>query len=291
MSTVAAELASGKGHRDENFPVASLMIAPRHRAVVLAFYKVARLADDIADHPTATPDEKLSRLAGVESSLTGLDDAVLPAATLRRALAERGLTAAHSLDLLEAFRRDVVKNRYADWGELMDYCRFSAAPVGRFMLDVHGESHAAWPASDALCAALQVINHLQDCGKDYLDLDRVYVPLDSLATAGLGVAALGAGRADGALRGVFTKLTSRIAGLLDEAGPLAGLVRDSRLALEIGVIRRLALSLNRRLARRDPLCEPVHHGKIEALTLALLGAGEVLGSRLGLGRNPKLGHR
>jgi len=291
MSTAAAELTSGKGHRDENFPVASLMIAPRHRAVVLAFYKVARLADDIADHPSATPDEKLSRLAGVESCLTGLDDEVPPAAALRRALAERGLTVRHTLDLLEAFRRDVVKSRYADWAELMDYCRFSAAPVGRFMLDVHGESQTTWPASDALCAALQVINHLQDCGKDYLDLDRVYVPLDSLAAAGLGVAALGAESADGALRGVFTKLTSRIAGLLDEAGPLAGSVRDSRLALEIGVIRRLALSLNRRLARRDPLCERVHHGKIEALTLALLGAGGVLGSRLGLGRNPKVGHR
>jgi squalene synthase HpnC len=289
--SAAADLASGKSHRDENFPVASLLIAPRHRAVVLAFYKVARLADDIADHPTAPPGEKLARLAGLESSLTGMDDEVPEAAALREALADRGLSVQHSLDLLEAFRRDVVKNRYADWAELMDYCRYSAAPVGRFMLDVHGESHAAWPSSDALCAALQVINHLQDCGKDYRDLDRVYLPLDLLAAAGLGVAALAAGKADGALRGVFTEMADRTGGLLEEAGPLVGTVRDTRLALEIGVIRRLAVSLNGRLTRRDPLHERVHHRKFEALSVALLGAGGVIGSRLGLGRNPKLGHR
>jgi len=286
-----ADLASGKGHGDENFPVASLLIAPRHRAVVLAFYKVARQADDIADHPTAPPTEKLARLAGLESSLRGLDDEVPQAVALREALTDRGLTVQHSLDLLEAFRRDVVKNRYADWAELMDYCRYSAAPVGRFMLDVHGERQATWPASDALCAALQVINHLQDCGKDYRDLDRVYLPLDLLAPAGLGVAALSAGKADGALRCVFAEMTGLTGKLLDDAAPLAGAVRDTRLALEIGVIRRLAVSLNGRLSRRDPLRERVHHRKFEALGLALLGAGGVVGSRLGLGRNAKLGHR
>ena len=76
---------------------------------------------------------------------------------------------------------DATKLRYRDWDDLIDYCRYSAMPVGRFVLDVHGESRATWPASDALCAALQVINHLQDCGKDYRDLDRVYLPLDALA--------------------------------------------------------------------------------------------------------------
>ncbi|MDQ2859833.1 MAG: squalene synthase HpnC [Pseudomonadota bacterium] len=286
-----ADLASGKGHRDENFPVASWLIAPRHRAVVLAFYRVARMADDIADHPTAAPADKLAGLAAVESSLTGADDANAEAVTLRHALDERGLTNRHSLDLLEAFRRDVVKNRTADWADLMDYCRYSAAPVGRFVLDVHGESDALWPACDALCAALQVINHLQDCGKDYRDLNRVYVPLDLMSDAGVPVEALGGRRAGGALRNVFTELAGRTGVLLDEAGPLAGAVGDTRLAVEIGVIARLAVSLNGRLVRRDPLCERVHHHKAEVVALALLGAGEVMGSRLGLGRRAKLMHR
>jgi squalene synthase HpnC len=227
----------------------------------------------------------------LEASLTGTDNNIPQAVALRRALADRGLTVQHNLDLLEAFRRDVIKNRYADWPELMDYCRYSAAPVGRFMLDVHGESGAAWPASDALCAALQVINHLQDCGKDYRNLDRVYIPLDALAEAGLDVASLGAATADRVLRGVFTQLTGRTGDLLDGAGPLAGAVTDLRLALEIGVIQRLAVSLNGRLAQRDPLSERVHHRKSEGLILALLGAAGVIGSRLGLGRNAKLRHR
>jgi len=286
-----ADLASGKGHRDENFPVASRLIAPRHRAVVLAFYRVARTADDIADHRAAAPAEKLARLAALESSLTGADDAIGEAVALRLALAERGLTERHMLDLLEAFRRDVVKSRTADWAELMDYCRYSAAPVGRFVLDVHGETDALWPASDALCAALQVINHLQDCGKDYRDLDRIYIPLDLLDGAGVAVEALGDQKASDALRGVFSQLADRTGVLLDAAGPLAGAVRDRRLAVEIGVIARLAVSLNGRLARHDPLSERVHHRKSEALILALLGAADVIGARLGLGTSAKLGHR
>ena len=227
-------------------------------------------------------------MAAMESSLTGADDGVPEAAALRRALAERGLTDRHILDLLEAFRRDAMKNRTADWADLMDYCRWSAAPVGRFMLDIHGESRDLWPACDALCAALQVINHVQDCGKDYRDLGRVYIPLDLMNAAGVAVEALGEAKAGGALRGVFAELAARTDGLLAEGRPLAGGTRDLRLALEIGVIHRLAADLNGRLARRDPLCERVHHSKAEALGLAILGAGGVLATRLGArqGRRP-----
>ena len=186
----ATDLSSGKGHGDENFPVASALIAARHRPVVMAFYKVARMADDIADHASAPAAEKLERLAAIEASLTGESDSIAEAAHLRRMLEARAITSQHMLDLLEAFRRDVTKTRYVDWAQLMDYCRYSAAPVGRFMLDVHGESRATWPASDALCAALQVINHLQDCGEDYRTINRVYVPLDALAAADLTVECL-----------------------------------------------------------------------------------------------------
>jgi squalene synthase HpnC len=269
------DLASGKGHQDENFPVGSLLIAARHRPVVMAFYRVARMADDIADHPDAPATEKFARLAAIEQSLTGVDDAIPEASTLRRVLDARGLTHQHALDLLEAFRRDVTKTRYADWADLMDYCRYSAAPVGRFMLDVHGEARTTWPASDALCAALQVINHLQDCGKDYREIHRVYVPRDVLPE----VEGLGAATASPALRAAITSMAKRTAGLLAEARRLAPTVRDMRLALEIGVIQRLAESLARRLMHRDPLSERVHHRPIEALCVALLGASGVAGRR------------
>jgi squalene synthase HpnC len=293
MTTTAetsAAFASGKDHTTENFPVASVLIAPRHRPVVMAFYRVARAADDIADHPTAAPADKLAALARIEASLTGASESEPDAVALRRVLAERVLSDQHILDLLEAFRRDVTKTRYADWDDLMDYCRYSAAPVGRFVLDVHGEAPATWPASDALCSALQIINHLQDCAEDYRDLDRVYVPLDALAGAGLGVEALAEPRSSVALRGVITDLTLRTQALLEAARPLAAKVRDNRVGLEVSVIQTLADSMARRLLRRDPLSEETHHGKGETLALALGGLGAFALTRLGLARQTKLGH-
>ncbi len=284
MSDIEA-LSSGKGHADENFPVASALIAARHRPVVLAFYRVARMSDDIADHPGLSAAEKLDRLEAIEASLTGEGTAAPAAVALRAVLARRGITDRHMRDLLVAFRRDAVKTRYASWDELMDYCRYSAAPVGRFMLDVHGESPATWPASDALCAALQVINHLQDCGKDYRDLDRVYLPLEDLAREGLDTRALGEAKASPALLRVIAALAERTGDLLAAARPLDAGVRDTRLALEIGVIHALAVSLERRLRIRDPLSQRTQHGKIEAVGVALMGAAGTFGARLsGRGR-------
>src|SRR5437762_3184587 len=199
MTDKPCALRSGKGHRDENFPVASRLIHPRHRGPVLAFYEFVRTADDMADHATLKPQEKLDLLDRLEASLLGKDDAVREGVTLRTALRERKLAPRHAQDLLTAFRMDVTKLRYRDWDDLMNYCSYSAMPVGRYVLDVHGEDRSIWPANDALCAALQVINHLQDCGKDYRDLNRVYVPLDTLAATGATVEDLGKPKATPAL--------------------------------------------------------------------------------------------
>jgi phytoene/squalene synthetase len=187
--------------------------------------------------------------------------------TLRTVLAERDLTPLHALDLLEAFRRDVTKLRYRDWDDLLDYCRYSAMPVGRFVLDVHGESRETWPANDALCAALQVINHLQDCGKDYRDLNRVYIPDDILSE--VGVDALAAPAASPALKAVIADLARKNAGLLQQSKGFARQIRDGRLALEVDLIQTLAEDLNARLMRRDPLSENVHHSRMNVAALFL----------------------
>lgn len=268
--TVASDLSSGKSHTDENFPVASVLIHPHHRPVILAFYRFARAADDIADNGSASPDDKLRLLDLMQQGLNGLDDGVPEAVSLRDVLAQRHLTAQHASDLLEAFRRDVVKSRYADWDDLMDYCRYSAMPVGRFALDVHGEDHDTWPASDALCAALQVINHLQDCGKDYRSLNRVYIPLDVMSAANVTPEALSGPKSSPALLAIIRQLASRTTELLTKSKPLADQIVDTRLALEVAVIHRLAESLNNGLLKRDPLSDRVHHSKPEALGLALL---------------------
>jgi squalene synthase HpnC len=268
MSSVA-ELQSGKGHHDENFPVASFLIAPRHRAPVLAFYKFVRAADDVSDNESATPEAKLALLEQMRLSLVGESDAVPEGVALRAILSERSLPDVHALDLLEAFRRDCTKLRYRDWDDLLDYCRYSAMPVGRFVLDVHGESRDLWPANDALCAALQVINHLQDCAKDYRELNRVYIPEPMLAAAGIGVEALGQDKANPALSGVISALARTNAGLLDTSRVFARGIKDGRLALEVDLIQTLADDLNTMLMNRDPLSQPVHHSKMDVAALFL----------------------
>ena len=257
----AVALQSGKGHKDENFPVASFLIAPKARAPVMAFYRFARFADDIADHATASPSDKLRLLEEMRHSLMGESSASPEALALRRVLLERGLSDQHALDLLEAFRRDVTKLRYRDWDDLMDYCRYSAMPVGRFVLDVHGESQDTWPANDALCAGLQIINHLQDCAKDYRNLDRVYIPEDAMAEKGLDVTALASLTASPALKSVIAGLAARNGALLQQSRVFASLIRDGRLALEVDLIQTLADDLNALLRSRDPLSQNVHHSK------------------------------
>ena len=278
--TTASDVASGKTHRDENFPVASHLIAARHRPAVMAFYTFVRTADDVADHATLTPQQKLDHLDRLQDGLLGLRDGEPAAAALRAVLAERRLSPRHPLDLLAAFRLDVTNKRTADWADLIHYCSLSAMPVGRYVLDVHGESESTWPASDAVCAALQVINHLQDCGKDYRDLDRVYVPDEVLARAGLRAEALGADRASPALRTVFRDIAHRTATLLDEGAALPRLVSDFRLSLETAVIIALARRLTATLKHHDPLSERVHHNKVEALRIATAGAASAAFGRL-----------
>ena len=268
MSNVA-QLQSGKGHKDENFPVASILIAPKYRPPVMAFYKFVRAADDVADSATAAPEEKLALLEQMRASLVGQSDAVPEGVTLRAVLAERSLSPVHALDLLEAFRRDCTRLRYRDWDELIDYCRYSAMPVGRFVLDVHGESQSLWPANDALCAELQVINHLQDCAKDYRELNRVYIPEPLLAAAGVGVEALGQDKANPALAGVISGLARRNAELLETSRPFARGIKDGRLALEVDLIQTLADDLNTLLMNRDPLSQAVHHSKMDVAALFL----------------------
>jgi len=276
----SGELRSGKGSHDENFPVASRLIKRQHRPVILAFYEFVRVADDIADHPQLTSAEKIDRLDRLESSLVGSGGDEPEGLRLRAVLNERGLLPRHAQDLLSAFRQDATKLRYASWDELIDYCSRSAMPVGRFVLDVHGEARDTWPASDALCAALQVINHLQDCAKDYLVLDRVYIPLDALSASGATVEALKDDRASPALRDCLRGLVARTSTLLDESRGLEPKVSDTRLALEISVIQSLAGQLLAMLMVRDPLAERVHLTKAEALATAVNGGGRAILRRM-----------
>ena len=265
MGAVSVEHASGKGSGDENFPVGSFLIAKRLRPHVMAYYRFARNADDVGDAPDLAPDEKIRRLDRMGAVLDGAAGEDAPsAAAMRRSLQETGIDPAHCHDLLDAFRQDAVKNRYANWQELLDYCRLSAAPVGRYLLDLHGESRETWKASDSLCAALQIINHLQDCAKDYQDIDRVYLSEDWMTAEGASVRDLVRPICTPGLRATLNRMIDATWPLIDEAKKLPGGVKDRGLRLESAIIVRCAEKLLAALGREDPLAKRVK-----------LGAGEI----------------
>lgn len=280
MSLDAAQHRSGKGSGDENFPVASWVVAAPHRRPILSFYEFVRIADDISDHATMKPADKLALLDSLEGSLLGHNTDNAAGVTLRAALAERNLSPQHAQDLLRAFRQDVTKLRYKDWDDLIDYCRYSAMPVGRYVLDVHGESRDTWAASDKVTAVLQIINHLQDCVKDYRNLDRVYVPLDALNAAGSNVEALDAPRATPQLLACLQGLAERTGVTLEEGSHLPAQIKDLRLSLEIAAIVTLARHFVRLLRSRDPLSENVRLGKLGVAGVGLMGVAKGLVHRI-----------
>jgi hydroxysqualene synthase len=257
-SALNVETWSGKSRHDENFPVGSRLIARKYREPIHCYYSFARNADDIADSPTLAADDKIARLDIMEDVLLGRRQSGSPSATaLRASLATTGVTARHATDLLIAFRQDATKLRYATIDELYHYCTYSAVPVGRYVLDLHGESHDCYSPSDALCMSLQILNHIQDCGKDLAELDRCYLPQILLDHFGASIDDLRRPTESPALRRVFITLLDRIDRMNHAAAELPEIVRDRRLRVETGVIHGLATRLARRLGRNDPLAARV----------------------------------
>lgn len=260
---------SGKGKEDENFPVASLLISRQLRPHVHAYYDYARNADDIADSTLLADNEKIKRLDAMENILAGLQKSGSPSAEkLRDSLAISGISCIHAVELLTAFRQDVTKNRYETWSELVDYCRYSAAPVGRYVLDLHGESHNTWVASDALCASLQILNHLQDCAKDLRALDRCYIPQDWLHAEGLTTDDIARTATTDSLRIVFDKMLAATDDLNRTASNLPKQVKSRRLRLECAIICYLARRLTTLLKQGDPLSSRVKLSKFDMIKAA-----------------------
>jgi len=249
---------SGKDRGDENFPVGSFLIRRDLRAHVHAFYNFARNADDIADSDSLSAEDKVFRLDVMEDVLLGKREDGSPSAlALRASLAATRVTSRHSTDLLIAFRQDATKTRYASWDELLEYCRYSAMPVGRHVLDLHRETTDTHAPSDALCASLQVLNHVQDCAKDLAALDRSYLPMDLLADAGAVPEDVADKAASAGLRRVFDALLDGVDRLNETAENLPRRVHDRRLRLETAVIVGLAKRLTQRLRDGDPVATRV----------------------------------
>jgi len=278
MSEVAktVETPSGKGAADENFPVGSFLLPKRLRPHVMTYYAFARAIDDIADNPDALPQDKIAGLNAMDDALLGRtgkpDEAVAKATALRTSMLETDVDLAHGSDLVSAFRQDAVKSRYKTWDDLIDYCLRSASPVGRYLLELHGEDKAHFEYSDALCNALQVINHLQDCADDLRDLDRCYLPLDWCEETGASIDMLRETASPPALRAVQMKCLDGIENLLRQADKLPGKLKSKSLAMESGVIISIAWKLVDKLKHEDPVATRVQLSKPQFMLYGLKGA-------------------
>jgi len=274
MTASITDTASGKNRDTENFPVGSLLIRPDLRAHVHALYNFARAADDISDHPLIDAKDKIERLDRFAVTLMDDNDNTVPsAAALRKSLRQTGVTPQHSLDLLTAFKRDATQLRYRDWADLIDYCNYSAAPVGRHVLALHGIGKEAWKSSDALCNALQIINHIQDCADDYRQLDRVYIPRDLLDIHGGNIADLSREKSTEGLRATLQAMLDKMEPMLKNARDVPRHVPDLRLKCETSVIGVLAEKLTALLRKRDPLCDNVKLSKFQVACATAIGVG------------------
>jgi hydroxysqualene synthase len=285
--TASTAVRPTKTHRGENFPTASLLIGRELRGPVLAFYRFVRQADDIADSPDLDPEEKLRRLDALEAALARRDP-VEPAALALADVGERHPSGPEQARvMLGAFRQDAAKLHYADWDELVAYCERSANPVGRFLLRLHGESHDADAPADALCTALQILNHLQDLAPDRERLDRVYLPVPWMSQAG-GEACFFAAEPSPRRRAVLDAALDRIDALLDEADALVFRLKSRRLAAQSGVTIALARRLGAKLRAADPILGRVALGPADFALGFAVGVPRAVRPRL---RDPLLTRR
>ncbi len=266
--------AARKGAEGENFPVASRLIPALYRPHVIAFYAFARLADDIADDPHVEPDMKIAQMDALERALVsgiGNQPWLAPALTLKATLTATGVSGLHARQLLQAFRRDAMGSHCKTWQDLVLYCRYSANPVGRFLLELHGEGMAAAPAADALCTALQILNHIQDCRHDWVELGRCYLPTSWFKEAGGSIEHLVETEATPPVRAVIDRTLDNVDSLLRRASALPRLIANPGLRLESAVIVEMAIALSKQLRRRDPLSGKVQVGPLNRLGAVLLG--------------------
>ncbi len=231
-------LALAQAHY-ENFPVASALLPMRLRKPIGMIYSFARQADDFADEGDLTPDQRLALLDGFRQELDRIRDKTPPATeffvSLQATIEEHHLPLVPFYDLLDAFSQDVTKSRYADFGEVIDYCRRSANPIGRLLLHLYGK---ATPRnigmSDAICSSLQIINFLQDVAIDYKK-DRIYFPQDEMRKYRIEESQIATANTSGTW-GLFMEFEINRARKLLQSGAPLGLVLPGRIGLEMRTI-------------------------------------------------------
>ena len=250
--------------RDADFSLMPELFPPGVRAYVEGFGRFVRLADGIADDLGLTRDQKLARLEALETMLKGGPDAEWSEESravsreMRASLDASKLKAEHALHVLQAFRRDVSGVRIQTWNDLLVYCNFAAAPIGRSMLDLMDEDPAVCGRStDALCAALRILKRLRDCKNPSVQYKRLCIPEQFMHDAFITTLHLQAPSAKGQTRAVIDRVLDGVDRLLVEAAPLPRLVKSRGLGLHTSIVLCRARKLALHFRTRDPLNERV----------------------------------
>jgi len=250
---------------DENFPVASLMIAKTLRPLVNDYYVFARYCDDISDNPELKAEEKIARLNEIADIFYGKTkyrgNKLSFASRLKNDFLREELDFSLAGDLLTAFRRDSVGFVYETWAQLIDYCRYSAVPVGRFMLAIHNESPITYQPAASLCTALQIVNHLQDIKYDLLKLNRLYLPADMMNEYGVAKKDLLADKSTPELKALISYISRLVQGQLKEGYVLPQLVRNRRLRYQLYIILSLTNIMLKKINNGDVLAQEIRLNK------------------------------
>ena len=243
-----------KQQKDENFPVAFCLFPRAYRDTVNAYYKFAREVDDVADNPHLSSQNKLDILNNMERVLGGAHirgKKFAFARCLREIFVKENFSLSLATDLLKAFRQDAAGFEYQTWNQLTEYCRYSAAPVGRFLLALYNESPSTYLPAASLCAALQIVNHIQDIGYDAKVLKRIYIPSEMMLKYHVKNSDLVKNEVTDGLRNCVNEMIEKVQGLLKEARVLPCVVNSKILRIEVFVIIYLTQYMIHKLLTRD----------------------------------------
>ncbi|MBP3347090.1 MAG: squalene/phytoene synthase family protein [Alphaproteobacteria bacterium] len=277
-----------KQQKDENFPVAGLLIKSSLRPLVNAYYRAARYCDDIADAPDLSARQKLAKLSEAEDIFLGyqkdVPDELLFLSGLRRNFCDELLDTSLFTDLLTAFRQDSRGHTYETWEQLLEYCRYSAAPVGRFMLAVHDENLSTYMPSGILCTVLQIANHIQDIKYDLLVQNRIYLPAELLQKYQVSTDDLRQDKSSPELKKLIAEIISRLQKMLKDAALLPAITRSLRLRMQICVILSLTNIMLKKLNKKDVLQKNVKLSKIDWMRAVIGGVFRALFTKTKISR-------
>ena len=258
-----------KNINNENFPVGKF-IKKSLRPLVWTYYSAAREADDIADSAKFSVSEKNSKLDNCYKDFMAADSNS-SSGKLGKIFASEQLDYRLYTDLLEAFRKDVNGFKVDIWEQLLDYCHYSAAPVGRFMLAIHNQSPATYIPAEILCTVLQITNHLQDLKSDACKLKRCYIPQELLQKYHVRITDFCLQQSSKNVKLLIDEIVLRLQAMLSDAGILIKLISDCRLRSEVAIIFSLTNSMLKKIKKWDVISHTLHLSSWDWLKAIIYG--------------------